>query len=59
MQNEKAINLAVGIVMGSFLDSNTKAELINALRRIERDLKHGTECDYCGAELLARCKACG
>lgn len=59
MQTETAINMAVGVVMASLLDLKTKTELINALRQIERDLKHGAKCKHCGAELLGRCKACG
>lgn len=65
--NDK-INIAVGCIMASKIDINTKQEIINLLRDLERKSERDNGCKYCdpenifyyyGGKVPNFCKHCG
>ena len=51
MNIEQAINIAKGCVMASFMDSETKQAVIEALSRVAISKTETTSCEWCEREL--------
>lgn len=51
MDIERAINIAKGCVMASFMDSEAKQRVIESLEQMLIPKKETTSCEWCEAEL--------
>lgn len=51
MKSERAINIAKGCVMASFMDSETKQMVIESLSRMSIPKMETTSCEWCEGEL--------
>ena len=54
MDNERAINIAKGCVMASFLDSEMKQMVIESLEQMSIPKKETTSCEWC--EIARACE---
>ena len=54
MDNERAINIAKGCVMASFMDSEMKQMVIEALNQVDISKTKTTSCEWC--EIARACE---
>ena len=54
MNNERAINIAKGCVMASFMDSEMKQMVIEALNQVDISKTKTTSCEWC--EIARACE---
>ena len=54
MKSERAINIAKGCVLASFIDSETKQMVIEALNQVDISKTKTTSCEWC--EIARACE---
>ena len=54
MKTEQAINIAKGCVMASFMDSETKQAVVEALSQVAISKTETTSCEWC--EIASACE---